>query len=324
MAKNKNLTPLTDEDYTLIGARIVFLKDGEERYQSKEEIYQRLYYLKPFIEDASVQEVDIHFYTGPLRYGNPRALEEDGVLLSIDLQMAYANFLNNNKLPGASRTRYPGLILPRGEEIAIITFTFAEEKMSKEFETYFLNENAFSQKKITRYGMGNGAKGYINILARESDTGLIKLFNRLAPSAKVKSTIICTGGEAVSVQREELSKYINMRYLVGEEEGKSIKKALAASTGWLARADRPAYYYMVQGIKSRMLTQILNDVPLSKTVAINTDGAITNLSREETVALIHKLEQYPDVKIQEEIEIYMRGGEVYVDRKKEKEINREA
>lgn len=276
-----------------------------------------LQYKKYAEKGQDMIEVNKIYYAGPTRYGN-YAAKGDRIPVSIDMMAAYARFLANNELPGKSHTRYDGEVYPRKGEVAIHTIYFEEDKPSEKLMAYFFNEGAFT-KRLVSFNGEHGIAGWINILSSDYDKGqLLGLFMTLAPSAKIEYTTICTG-TPVYINRVNLN---NMIYNRMHFNSLNDKHAMAQATGWLSKLDKPSYYYMVQMIKYDLLFKRLKGIPFERIMALNTDGAIVAVTGLDDPIYAQILENNPTtdfMKVEYNVELNIRGREVYVQRKEVKD-----
>lgn len=267
-------------------------------------------------DSEDVKEIADIYFSGPIRYGNANAIKKDSIIINADLVSAYATFLINNSVPGSRRTRFDGYVAPREGEINCYTFEFAEDNPSRELIEWFLSADSFKHK-IKSYG-DRGIKGRINIMASKKLFDLYDLFRKHCPSAKLISTVVCFGREKVYINRESITTQLVMKY-----QGHPIaKKVLTQSMGNLSRFDKFTFYWMVQCVKARVLTQLIKDVPLDSVVAMNTDGVLIAFDEKDIDGManyIMSLEQYTDVEVEIGVDIKIRGTQVFKERNKQNE-----
>lgn len=135
------------------GAALIYFSNNK-RFTEERDVYRYLKQsekqYKMYSQDE-INDIESLYYSGPMRYGNKKAIVEGKPLTSIDLVTAYGSVLLHSILPGRVRTKYDGLIHPRPGEIAIVTVAFAEREPDPRLEAYFLNQAAF--KKAPHYAL---------------------------------------------------------------------------------------------------------------------------------------------------------------------------
>lgn len=314
MAKQR-INLFESEQYQVIGTAMFFMEPAHrpiylDGYYAA--FNNSVKYYNTFLADSpDVKEVTDTYFSGPVRYGNKGAIKDGSVLVGADLVSAYALFLIDNILPGTRRTKYDGYVAPKGAEINIYTFEFAEKNPSPKLTDWFLAKESFSHK-IQNFG-DNGVKGRINIMASKDRFELYELFREAAPSAKVISTVTCFGKEKVYINRENLRTRVQMKF----QGNKISKKMLTQSMGNLSHLDKPSFYWMVQCVKARVLTQLIKNVPHENIVAMNTDGVIIAFDEHDIDAMANYVmaTENWDVVVEIGIEVKTIGTQVFQERK---------
>lgn len=259
-------------------------------------------------DSDDVKEIADIYFSGPVRYGNASSIKPTSVVVSADLVSAYATFLVENAIPGSRRSRFDGYLAPLPGEINVYTFEFAEKNPSTELVEWFLSKESF-KFKIQYYGE-NGIKGKINIMASKDRFDLYELFRKHCPSAKVISTVVCWGKEKVYINRDVLQTHIMLKM----QGGKSEKKRLTQSMGNLSHLDKITFYWMVQNVKARVLTQLIKGVPFETVAAMNTDGVLIAFDENDIDGManyVMSLEGVFDVKVEIGVDVNIIGTQVF-------------